>query len=74
VSALLEGHLSRRVDHKKALFTMLSLDLWCDRVFGDGAPVPVASPCRSEAPATGTSGAGTGASPISQAGMGRGAA
>jgi asparagine synthase (glutamine-hydrolysing) len=42
VSTLLEEHLARRVDHKKALFTMLSLDLWCDRVFGDGAPVPLA--------------------------------
>lgn len=47
VSALLEEHLSRRVDHKKALFTLLSLDLWCDRVFGDGAPVPLAAPHRA---------------------------
>jgi asparagine synthase (glutamine-hydrolysing) len=50
VSALLEDHLARRVDHKKALFTMLSFDLWCDRVFGDGAPVPLAGAATAMAP------------------------
>ncbi len=63
VSALLEDHLSRRVDHKKALFTLLSFDLWCDRVFGDGAPVPLASPQRSDGVGSTTNGAGTSASP-----------
>lgn len=43
IAVLLDEHLSRRVDHKKALFTLLSFDLWCDRVFGDGAAVPIAS-------------------------------
>jgi asparagine synthase (glutamine-hydrolysing) len=61
VSALLEEHLSRRVDHKKALFTMLSLDLWCDRVFGDGAPVPLASPAPGEGIAQPADGAARGA-------------
>jgi len=68
VSALLEDHLSRRVDHKKALFTLLSFDLWCDRVFGDGALVPLASPQRSDGVASPTSGAGTSASPRRAAG------
>ncbi len=43
VWALLEEHMCRRADHKKALFTLLVLDLWCDRVFGDGAFVPLAT-------------------------------
>ena len=42
VNALLDDHLSRRADHRKPLFTLLVLDLWCDRVFGDASPVPVA--------------------------------
>ncbi len=41
IAALLEEHLARRADHRKPLFTLLALDLWCDRTFGDGAPVPV---------------------------------
>lgn len=43
VAALLDEHLSRRADHKKPLFTLLALDMWCDQVFGDGAPAPLAS-------------------------------
>jgi len=39
---LLEEHLSRRADHRKPLFGLLALDLWCDKTFGEGAPVPVA--------------------------------
>ncbi len=42
VSALLQEHLSRQADHRKPLFTLLSLDLWCDRVYGEGSAVPVA--------------------------------
>jgi hypothetical protein len=42
---------------------MLSLDLWCDRVFGDGAAVPLAAPGRSDGGALATNGAGTGAAP-----------
>ncbi len=49
VSELLDEHLSRRVDHKKALFTLLSFDLWCDQVFGEGAAVPIASEARRDA-------------------------
>jgi asparagine synthase (glutamine-hydrolysing) len=41
VAALLEEHLSRRADHRKPIFTLLALDLWCDRTYGDGAPVPL---------------------------------
>ena len=42
VNALLDAHLERRADHRKPLFTLLVLDLWCDRYFGDAAPVPLA--------------------------------
>lgn len=42
VSTLLDEHLSRRADHRKPLFTLLALDLWCDRTFGEGASVPLA--------------------------------
>lgn len=41
VDRLLSEHLARRADHRKPLFTLLALDLWCDRVFGAGATVPV---------------------------------
>ena len=43
VQLLLDEHLARRADHRKPLFTLLVLDLWCDRVFGEGASVPVAT-------------------------------
>ena len=42
VAALIEEHLKRRADHRKPLFTLLALDLWCDRTYGDGAAVPLA--------------------------------
>ncbi len=41
VNALLEEHLARKADHRKALFNLLALDLWCDRIFGAGAAVPL---------------------------------
>jgi len=44
VTALIDEHLSRRADHRKPLFTLLALDLWCDRTWGEGAAVPVAGP------------------------------
>ncbi len=44
VERLIDEHMARRADHRKPLFTLLSLDLWCDRTFGDGAPVPLAEP------------------------------
>jgi asparagine synthase (glutamine-hydrolysing) len=51
VRRLLDEHLSRQADHRKALFTLLALDLWCDRTFGDGAPAPwgetLSGACRS---------------------------
>lgn len=43
VGRLLAEHTSRRKDHRKPLFALLALDLWCDRIFGEGAAVPVAS-------------------------------
>ncbi|MBZ5638748.1 MAG: asparagine synthase (glutamine-hydrolyzing) [Acidobacteriia bacterium] len=43
VASLLDEHLSRRADHRKPIFTLLALDLWCDRTYGDGAPVPLAA-------------------------------
>jgi asparagine synthase (glutamine-hydrolysing) len=42
VAKLLDEHLTRQADHRKPLFTLLALDLWCDRTFGDGARVPIA--------------------------------
>jgi asparagine synthase (glutamine-hydrolysing) len=42
VTRLLDEHMSRQADHRKPLFTLLALDLWCDRTYGDGAPVPLA--------------------------------
>jgi len=42
VQGLLDEHLERRADHRKPLFTLLMLDLWCDRFFGEG-PVPLAA-------------------------------
>ncbi len=41
VSALLEEHLSRRSDNRKAIYTLLAFDLWCDKIFGEGQPVPL---------------------------------
>ena len=41
VGHLLEDHLACRADHRKPLFNLLALDLWCDRVFGVGAEVPL---------------------------------
>ena len=42
VNRLLDEHLNREADHRKPLFTLLALDMWCDRTYGDGAAVPVA--------------------------------
>jgi asparagine synthase (glutamine-hydrolysing) len=42
VAGLLDEHLGRRADHRKPLFTLLALDLWCDKVFGAAAEVPIA--------------------------------
>ncbi len=42
VIALLEEHLARRADHRRPLFALLVLDAWCDRVYGEAAPVPLA--------------------------------
>ncbi|HET9299022.1 MAG TPA: asparagine synthase (glutamine-hydrolyzing) [Candidatus Polarisedimenticolaceae bacterium] len=44
VTVLIDEHLSRRADHRKPLFTLLALDLWCDRTWGEGAAVPLADP------------------------------
>ena len=41
IQALLNAHLTRRSDHRKPLFALLIFDLWCDRMFGEGASVPV---------------------------------
>jgi len=43
VNRLLDEHLDRKADHRKPIYTLLALDLWCDRTFGVGARVPVAS-------------------------------
>lgn len=44
VARLLDEHMARAADHRKPLFTLLALDLWCDRTYGEGARVPVADP------------------------------
>jgi asparagine synthase (glutamine-hydrolysing) len=44
VRRLLDEHVARRADHRKPLFALLALDLWCDRTFGAGAPVPWGEP------------------------------
>lgn len=48
ISGLLDQHLRREADHRKPLFTLLILDLWCDRVFGEGGAVPVADSSEPE--------------------------
>lgn len=39
IERMLDEHISGVADHGKPLFTLLALDLWCDRTFGEGAPV-----------------------------------
>jgi asparagine synthase (glutamine-hydrolysing) len=41
VGALLDEHLARSRDHRKPLFALLALDLWCDRTFGEGTRIPI---------------------------------
>jgi len=50
VAALLDEHMSSREDHRKPLFTLLAFDLWCDRVYGESSPVPVAGGSISTGP------------------------
>ncbi len=42
VARLIEEHLLRRANHRKPLYALLALDLWCDRTYGEGVRVPVA--------------------------------
>lgn len=51
VARLLEEHLTRQADHRKPLFTLLALDLWCDRTYGEGAAVPSATETAEIVPA-----------------------
>jgi asparagine synthase (glutamine-hydrolysing) len=46
VNRLLDEHLASRADHRKPLFNLLALDLWCDQVFGDGVQVPLGTTAR----------------------------
>jgi asparagine synthase (glutamine-hydrolysing) len=39
VNRLLDEHMERRADNRKALFTLMIFDIWCDRIFGDCAHV-----------------------------------
>ena len=41
ITTLLDEHLARTADHRKPLFNLLALDLWCDRTYGVGCEVPV---------------------------------
>jgi asparagine synthase (glutamine-hydrolysing) len=40
VERLIHEHMSRRADHRRPLYTLLALDLWCDRTFGEASAVP----------------------------------
>ena len=42
LSHLIDEHMSRQTDHRKPLFSLLALDLWCDATYGEGALVPIA--------------------------------
>ncbi len=50
VNRLLDEHLGRQADHRKPIYTLLALDLWCDRTFGEGAHVPLAATGLSSSP------------------------
>ena len=50
VRDLLDEHMSQKADHRKPLFALLALDLWCDRTFGDGGHVPVGPAGASASP------------------------
>ncbi|MBI3449998.1 MAG: asparagine synthase (glutamine-hydrolyzing) [Acidobacteria bacterium] len=43
IATLIDDHLARRADNRKPLYNLLALDLWCDRVWGEGAAVPLAA-------------------------------
>jgi asparagine synthase (glutamine-hydrolysing) len=43
MSRLIDEHMNREADHRKPLFSLLALDLWCDATYGEGAEVPVAT-------------------------------
>lgn len=43
IPSMIREHLDGEVDHGKALFAVLALDLWCDRVFGDNARLELGS-------------------------------
>ena len=49
VQALLDEHLQRRADHRKPIFNLLAFDLWCDRTWGEGVRVPLATRTQEEA-------------------------
>lgn len=40
VQTLIDDHLAHRADYRKPLFALLAFDLWCDKVYGDGGPIP----------------------------------
>jgi len=39
---LIDEHMNREADHRKPLFSLLALDLWCDTTYGEGAVVSIA--------------------------------
>jgi asparagine synthase (glutamine-hydrolysing) len=51
VTAILEEHLGRHADHRKPLFNLLALDLWCDKIFGEGVKIPIATEAEAPEPA-----------------------
>ena len=54
VKELLEEHLSGNYDHRKPIYTLLAFDLWCDKVFGEGQPVPVGNEKTTSLTSTGS--------------------
>jgi asparagine synthase (glutamine-hydrolysing) len=42
MSHLIDEHMNCEADHRKPLFSLLALDLWCDATYGEGARVPIA--------------------------------
>jgi asparagine synthase (glutamine-hydrolysing) len=49
MSQLIDEHMNSEADHRKPLFSLLALDLWCDATYGEGARVPIAGSTDSAA-------------------------
>jgi len=52
VTHLIDEHMNSEADHRKPLFSLLALDLWCDATYGEGARVPIAGATAERPPTT----------------------